>query len=67
MLHYDQMQRQVQESAGLVAQGKEMWDEREKLMEFIQELKQRGMLRPGAEAGQWDPVEDVEEANKLRL
>jgi cell division protein FtsB len=66
MGQYDQMQQQVQDCQGLVAQGKEMWDEREKLMEFIQELKQRGMLRPGAEAGQWDPVENVDEANKLR-
>jgi hypothetical protein len=39
-----------------------MWDEREKLMEFIQELKKKGMLRPGEKAGEWDPVDDVEEA-----
>jgi hypothetical protein len=66
MAKYDMMEKQHQESAKLVAQGKELWDEKDHMSSAMEKLKASGLLRWDDASGQWFTVDDVEEARKQK-
>ena len=65
MARYDQMERQQQQQEGLIEGAKNLFDQKEGLLQMLQVLKQKGMVKFDENTDTFSPVDNIEEMQQL--